>query len=252
LREAINELNALNFGSIFLLRDCGVVLSFRDPLLRRAGAGFEERLELTLERIERDLALCREVLEEVVRTGVVHAPRMRKAYIQSVAQSLRNPVTLREIQLLANLSGYFTQRSGNVLGLSRSPRAIRGCPVRLTVECGVIQFWALPGRERLARRAGLLGRLAGDLRGGRRAGRSSLEGILKVLNGLNEESGLWRYLLKEGRVYALAAHLPQAGRIQHDEFQMIMESLFRTTREGVNQTAIFSLASHSPATSSRQ
>lgn len=241
VREALNALNARSGGSVFLLRESGVVARHKAlPRLEEHGAFSVQGLFRALRQLHHDRRLALPVLEAALRDQRVDHLSVERAFSAPVAPGAFPPPSVAQLQDLAGFAGYHTLIEGSTLGLSREPCSAEDCRVRVSVAGGVLRGWTVLEEERQARRTGVRGALVRHfLRHSKRIGpqfsHSLLGRLLERLNVLNDSPGLLRYLWSHGRILAMAVHSPVEAEMKVEEFTLFAEALFRCASEGARE-----------------
>lgn len=241
IREILNELNLRSSGSLFLLRECGIVLRYKLVLRRSENHIPEDRLMQVMSRLNHDRVLALPVIEEVSRTGLANLPRVRRMFTLNAAQRT-STISLSDLQMFANYAGFFSLREGQIVLVSRDPRPGERCPVRMTISHGVIRAWTYPGKDMPNKRWGTvrgLLKFLGNNNTGQKFRWQQYGRVLKVLGEINENASLLRFVWKDGRVLALVTCAPFETQLNNEEFNSYLEALFRCSREGTSQTSIF-------------
>jgi hypothetical protein len=241
IREILNELNLRSSGSLFLLRECGIVLRYKLVLRRSEDSIPPDRLMQVMARLNHDRALSLPIIEEVGRTGLANLPRVRRIFTLNAVQHA-STLALSDLQMFVNYAGFFSLREGQILLVSRDPRPPQRCPVRITVSHGVIRAWTYPGKDMPNKRWGTvrgLLKFLGNSNTGQKFRWQQYGRVLKVLGEINENASLLRFVWKDGRVLALATCAPFESQVHNEELNSYLEALFRCAREGTSQTSIF-------------
>jgi len=237
LRDVINRMQALAGGSVFLLRSCGIVVRHRLVPRMNIETGINGDCFLrALRQLNYDRIVAAPFLqEEWLCTGLSKPVAIEKAFNMPLAASVASSISLQQLKHLAEHSGYSTLAKGDRLYLNQE-RASAESPVWLTINGGVLRGWAHPGSlhetTQSAERWGVLSKLMG--RGkteAQAASRGQVDKLLDRLNEMNESAGLLNYLWDGEHVVSMAIWPPTEKRIEIEEFQAFVETLFKRARD---------------------
>jgi hypothetical protein len=242
LREALNRLNARSGGSIFLIRECGVVARYK--MLQR-NPPFNVLAPDRVMRSVRQLNLDRKTALPFIDPDALAAMDCAAgaeigALKPSVVPGLAT-LSLKHLADLAEEAEYNTLAKSGMLYISREPCDLLECKVWMSLSGGVLRGWAIPGKDLEFQHPGehwnFFRKVAGLFRAAPvKLTRAQVDHLLERLNAANELPRILSYVWSGERVLAEAV-FPHADRhMDADEFKQIAELLMEFADMGSVET----------------
>lgn len=236
VRETLNLLNACSGGSVFLLREAGVVV--RQKLIPRpveCGTFSAQGVLLALRQLNHDRRLAHTVMVDLLQSGLTDRSYLTRRFAEPCAPNPAPPLTLEQVQDLAALAGFYSYHLGDTVALSRTACPPEGCQVRLTVTGRMIRGWALldDNLTRVPTQAWTFVKhvLKTARESGAMPSRTMVGRLLERLNVLNDSAGLLRFIYSNGCVLALGLYVPVEAELSAEEFKHLADALLRVARE---------------------
>ncbi|MBE7465244.1 MAG: hypothetical protein HS116_17335 [Planctomycetes bacterium] len=242
LRETLNALNIASGGSLFLMRECGIVVRYRLlPQTSPEGRFNVDHILAALMQMNHDRRLAMQVLFMASQWSVFDGAAVRKTFAQPVARPQQ--VEQRYLQDLAGFAGYYAFPKGGELGLNKELCAPSDCPVNLKLDRGMLRAWTTLNTEIISRlsgeRWGFVRQMMRSLsRPGLRMTHNQRTRMIEHLNGINDTSALLRYVWQEEQLRAVATYNFFGQDMTVENFQTIVDALFRRTRSGPGHTTL--------------
>lgn len=247
LREAMNHLNFCSNSSVFLLRECGVVVR-HCVVPRKAEEWFTSaELMLAVRRLNYDRAVALSLLEPVARTGLIDYPAIRRSLQKPLTVRHTRPVSLAQLDELNKFVGYRAASDETTMHLAKDRRPPERCPVHLQISEGALRVWAVPGVGGSSAWPGLKWGIVRQVmrnfgKDGEPLSRSQSGRLLERLNALNETASVLRFVWHQGQILALAAYPPTECDLPVERYHLIVEALMRCAQEQGNEIRITKLA----------
>ncbi|MCK6473166.1 MAG: hypothetical protein L6R28_15585 [Planctomycetes bacterium] len=247
LREAMNHLNFCSNSSVFLLRECGVVV--RHCVVPRKGEEWFTSAELMLavRRLNYDRAVAVSLLEPVARTGLIDYPAIRRSLQKPLTLHHTRPVSHAQLEALSKFVGYRAAWDETTMHLSKDRRPPERCPVHLQIAEGALRVWAVPGSSGSSAWPGLKWGIVRQVmrnfgKDGEPLSRSQAGRLLERLNALNETASVLRFVWNQGQILALATYPPTERDLPVERYHLIVEAMMRCAQEQGNEIRITKLA----------
>lgn len=229
LREALNRLNMRSGGSIYLLRECGIVARYK---LFQREAPFDALIPEQLMRTVRQLAFdCKTALPLLEADALAAEPAQApEDFGKPCLVSGLTPLSLKRLNMLAIEAGYHAISKNGSLYLSRQECGLQECKVWLALNGGVLRGFAVPGHELELHHAGerwdYFRRLMERFHHApARLSRAQVDNLLERLNAANELPRKLSYIWNGERVLAMAVY-PHADRsMEAPELEALTECL---------------------------
>ncbi|MCW8129992.1 MAG: hypothetical protein KIS92_06530 [Planctomycetota bacterium] len=241
LREMLNRMNTRSGGSIFLIRECGIVA--RGKLFQQKPP-FDVLVPEQVLRLVRQLNLDRrealEFLDEESLADEAGTQQRLNEHRPPLA-SAHNLLSMRHLLDLAEKCDYFGIAKSGLLYLSREECELRECRVWLGLSGGVLRGWAIPGVDMEMQHPGerwsFFRKMAGLFRSAPvHLSRAQVDHLLERLNAANELPRMLSYVWNGERVLACTV-FPNADRsTDPHEFRQITENLLDFADEGRVET----------------
>ncbi|MCZ7648405.1 MAG: hypothetical protein M5U26_24625 [Planctomycetota bacterium] len=243
LRETLNAINQCSGGSLFLMRECGVVVRYKlVPQATPEGRFHVDNILGALRQMNHDRRLALHVLHMAGQWSVFDARAVRRAFASPVVEP--KPVPLSYLQDLAGFAGYYAVERDGILHLNKEICAPAECPIRMRLEDGVIRAWTVLAPEVTSKFCGerweFVRKIMRHLTrsSNMKLTRSQASRLLEHLNVLNDTSALLRYLWTEDGLSAIATHTMLEPELSVEEFQLLTDALFRRTVNGPGHTTL--------------
>jgi len=241
VRELLNRMNLRSGGSVFLLRECGIVA--RHKLLVRRSQVNTTTVMYALRQLNHDRRCAMPLLaQELIQAGVATSETVDRAFAAPSVIPLLTPFSQRQLQQLCQIGGYACALENGRMYLTPGRRS-----VWLSFHQGLLRGWAAPGMELDRRfsgeRWGFLQKVMGHIgTTPPKLSRAQLDNLLERLNAMNESSGMLTYVWNGTQVLAMAVFPPSDKRMEIEDFRFIGEALLRRAREAFDGEALLSKA----------
>ncbi|MBI3830167.1 MAG: hypothetical protein HY291_11660 [Planctomycetes bacterium] len=242
LREALNRLNSRSGGSIFLIRECGVVARYkmlqRNPPFNVLAPDHVMRSvrQLNLDRKAAAPFIDPDALAAMESAAGADLGALKPAVVPGLAS-----LSLKHLADLAEEAEYNTLAKSGLLYISREPCDLIECKVWMNLSGGVLRGWAIPGKDLEIQHPGehwnFFRKMAGLFRSAPvKLTRAQVDHLLERLNAANELPRILSYVWNGERVLAEAVY-PHADRhMDADEFRQIAEKLMEFADLGEVET----------------
>lgn len=236
VRETLNLMNARSGGSVFLLRESGVIVRIKVlPRAAELGAFSTRGILQALRQLNHDRRLAYTVMVDVLQSGVTDRNYIDRRFAQPTAEGINAAMTTAQLQDLAAFAGYYSYLHGDAVAVSRFACPLEECRVRLVVSDAVIRGWAIldDNLTRVPTHAWTFVKhvIKSARESGEMPSRTMVGRLLERLNVLNDSSGLLRFIYSNGCVLAMSVYAPVEPEMTPEEFRLIADALLRCSSE---------------------
>lgn len=239
LREVLCRVNVRSGGTIFMIRDCGVVARYKLwPRVRRDGNVSRNALLRAINQLDRDAHNGETVLKEsAIRMCLANPTSIDQAFAVPLAASSGLP-NLRQFEAFGKQAGYVAVPRGAMIYLGPEPSRPNYCPVWVSVSKGVLRGFTVPGSQTGSKENtgiwGVFSKMVGRADdGANKLSKSQLDALLKKIDELNEIPGLMNYAWNGKQVLAMVIFSPTESNMDLEEFQQMAEFLFERALTGI-------------------
>lgn len=233
LRDLLCRINVRSGGSVFMLRDCGVVARYKMLPRKRHNQNFsKEGVVRGLRQLNKDRLITIPLLKpEAVRMTLADPSGINQAFSQPLAGAVSSHLSPKQLQSLAEKAGYRARAKGAMLYLAKQNSPANAFPIWFSISNGVMKGWTVPGGETGKREAtGIWGMFTKAVSTKKsdtiKLNRPQLDSLLKKLDGLNESSGLLNYVWNGKQIMAMAVFPPTEKRMEPEELKHLADALF--------------------------
>ncbi|MCW8129993.1 MAG: hypothetical protein KIS92_06535 [Planctomycetota bacterium] len=236
VRETLNLLNAYSGGSVFLLRESGVVVRIKMiPRPAEQGAFSAHGILLAMRQLNHDRRLANAVMVDVLQSGLTDRAYIERRFAAPCAEGPSAVLSGDQLQDLASLAGFYTFQYGDAVALSRHACEPEQCRVRMLAQDGLMRGWAVldDNLTRVPTQAWTFVKhvIKNARESGAMPSRTMVGRLLERLNVLNDSAGLLRFVYSDGCVLAMAVYRPVEADMTPEEFRFLADALLRCARD---------------------
>ncbi|MBI3828780.1 MAG: TFIIB-type zinc ribbon-containing protein [Planctomycetes bacterium] len=236
VRETLNLMNARSGGSVFLLRESGVIVRIKVlPRAAELGAFSTRGILQALRQLNHDRRLAYTVMVDVLQSGMTDRNYIERRFAQPTAEGLSAAMTTAQLQDLAAFSGYYSYLHGDAVAVIRFACPLEECRVRMVVADAVIRGWAIldDNLTRVPTHAWTFVKhvIKSARESGEMPSRTMVGRLLERLNVLNDSAGLLRFIYSNGCVLAMSVYAPVEPEMSPEEFRQIADALLRCSSD---------------------